>query len=148
MFTKSFRELIRLILFQFWISDKFDKCEVSVLKVKTKAKKSYTIPYTVKINGYTCKVTGIDANAFSGCTKATKITIGKNVQKIGSKAFYNCKNLRTLTINSTKVKSVGTNVFKNVYAKAKIKVPSSKLKSYQKLFAKKGQKSTVKIAKK
>lgn len=129
-------------------NDKYETCEVSVLKVNTKTKKSYTIPNTVKINGETCKVTSIASNAFSGCTKATKITIGKNIQKIGSKAFYNCKNLKTLTINSTKVKSVGTNALKNVYSKAKIKVPSSKLKSYQKLFAKKGQKSTVKITKK
>ena len=123
-------------------------CEVSVLKVSKKSKKSYTIPNTVKINGFKCKVTGISANAFSGCTKATKITVGKNVKKIGSKAFYNCKKLKTLTINSSKIKSVGSNAFKKMYGKAKIKVPSSKVKYYKKLFAKKGQKSTVKITKK
>lgn len=126
-------------------SDKYDTCEVSVLKVNTKTKKSYTIPNTVKINGNTCNVTSISSNAFSGCTKATKITVGKNVQKIGSKAFYNCKNLKTMTINSTKIKSVGKNALKNVYSKAKIKVPSSKVKSYKKVFGNKGQKSTVKI---
>ena len=123
-------------------------CEVSVLKVNKKNKKSYTIPNTVKINGFTCKVTEISNNAFSGCTKATKITIGKNVKKIGSKAFYNCKKLKTLTINSTKIKSVGSSALKKMYGKAKIKVPSSKVQYYKGLFANKGQKSTVKIMKK
>ncbi|MCD7797755.1 MAG: leucine-rich repeat domain-containing protein [Clostridiales bacterium] len=30
-------------------------------------------------------------NAFSGKSKLTKVTIGKNVKKIGKKAFYKCK---------------------------------------------------------
>lgn len=52
------------------------------------AKKSCTsasIPNTVKISGKTYQVTGIGANAFKGCTKLKKVSIGKNVEKIGKK---------------------------------------------------------------
>ena len=92
-------------------------------------------------------VTTIGNDAFSGCPKLTKVTIGKGVTKIGSKAFYNCKKLKNIVIKSTKIKSVGKNAFKGIHNKAKIKVPKSKVKSYQKLFKGKGQKSTVKITK-
>ena len=92
------------------------KCALDVKKamynVSKKNKKSYTIPNTVKINGFTCKVTEISASAFSGCTKATKITIGKNVKKIGSKAFYNCKKLKKVTIaTSAKLTNIGNQSF-------------------------------------
>ena len=55
------------------------------------------------ISGVTYKVTAIEKKAFSGCKKLNKVTIGKNVAKIGAKAFYGCSKLKTLIIKSTKM---------------------------------------------
>lgn len=113
----------------------------------SKPTSNITIPDTVSVNGVTYKVTSISKNAFKNNKKLMKVTIGKNINKINTNTFYGCKNLKTITIKSTNLKSVGKNAFKGINAKAKIKVPKSKLKSYKKLFSKKGQKSTVKIVK-
>lgn len=54
----------------------------NTVTVNKYAKKNITkasIPATVKINGYTFKVTAIADSAFSGCSKLTKVTVGSNV---------------------------------------------------------------------
>lgn len=86
------------------------------------------------------KVTKIGDNAFKGNKKITKVTIESNVKAIGAKAFYGCKNLKTVTIKTKKLtsKTVGKNAFKGINAKAKVKVPKTKLKAYKKIFMKKG----------
>lgn len=89
--------------------------EVKVTGPTKKSIRSVTIPATVKYRGITYKVTSI-----------------------GSKAFYNCKKLKTVTIKSRKLKSVGKNAFKGIYKKAKVTVPKSKYKAYRKLFKKAG----------
>lgn len=115
------------------------------------SKNTYTnvvIPAAVKISGDTYKVTAISANAFKGMTKLKKVTIGKNVDKIGSKAFYKCKNLSQITISSTTLASnkVGAKTFAGTKKKAVVKVPKSKYKAYKKFLHKKGNK-TIKIKK-
>ncbi len=138
--------------------------EVTYVKPKSSKKTSVTIPSTVKINGYTCKVTGIASNAFVNNKKLTKVTIGKNVTSIGKSAFKKCtklknviikspslktigsnafngdKNLKNIIIKSKKLtsKSIGKNVFKGTNKKLVIKVPKSKVKSYKKFLTKKG----------
>ncbi len=112
-----------------------------------KSKVEITIPDTVTIDGITYKVTAISKNAFKNNKKLKKVTIGKNVTQIEANAFNGCKNLKTITIKSKNIKSIGKNAFKGINTKAKIKVPSSKLTKYKKLFKGKGQKSTVKITK-
>lgn len=113
----------------------------------SKSASSVTVPDSVTVDGVTYKVTSVSKNAFKNNKKLKKVTVGKNITKINANTFYGCKNLKTITIKSTSLKSVGKNAFKGINAKAKIKVPKSKLKSYKKLFSKKGQKSTVKIVK-
>ena len=126
-------------------------------KSKSKLKGTLKIRDTVKIGGQSFKITSIDAKAFKGYTKLTKVTIGKNVITIGKEAFsgcskvssvtigtglkaisnnafYNCKKLKTVTINSKQLKTVGKNALKNTYGSAAIKVPSSKVSAYKKLF--------------
>ena len=112
-----------------------------------KTKSNVTVPDTITVDGVTYKVISISKDAFKGNKKLKKVTIGKNVTKINANAFNGCKNLKNITVKSTKIKTVGKNAFKGINAKAKIKVPKSKLKYYKKLFAKKGLKSTVKIVK-
>lgn len=89
--------------------------EVKVTGPTKKSIRSVTIPATVKYRGITYEVTSI-----------------------GSKAFYNCKKLKTVTIKSRKLKSVGKNAFKGIYKKAKVTVPKSKYKAYRKLLKKAG----------
>lgn len=112
-----------------------------------KTKSNVAIPGTITVDGVTYKVISISKDAFKGHKKLKKLIIGKNVTKINANAFNGCKNLKTITVKSTQIKTVGKNAFKGINAKAKIKVPKSKLKYYKKLFAKKGLKSTVKIVK-
>ena len=112
-------------------------------------------------------------NACSGCKKATKVTIGANVTKIGSKAFYQCSKLKSITIpkkvtkidtkafaknsklisitiKATKLteKSFGSSIFAEIHRNAKIIVPKTKKKSYEKILRKNGIKKTVKIVEK
>ena len=89
--------------------------EVKVTGTTKKTIRSVAIPATIKYKGTTYKVTSI-----------------------GSKAFYNCKKLKTVTIKSRKLKSVGKNAFKGIYKKATVTVPKSKYKAYRKLFKKAG----------
>lgn len=78
----------------------------------------------------------------------TKITLGKGVTQIGGSAFKNCKKLKTIVIQSTKLKKVGKNTLKGIKPTAKIKVPAKKLSKYKKLFKNKGQGKKLKIVKK
>ena len=50
-------------------------------------------------------------------------------------------------MKSTTLKSVGKRAFKGIHAKAKIKVPKSKLPKYKSLFKNKGQGKNVKVTK-
>lgn len=110
-------------------------------------KSSVTVPATVEMDGITYKVTGIASNAFTGNSMLKKVTIGKNITSIGTKAFYNCYNLKTITVKSAGLKKVGKKAFKGIKATAKIKVPKKKLSAYKKLFKNKGQGKKVKITK-
>ena len=92
-------------------------------------------------------VTVIGGSAFEGCKALKKVTIGSKVTSIGSGAFKNCKKLSSVTIKSKKLKKAGSNAFKGIYAKAKIKVPASKLKTYKKLLKNKGLGSKAQIIK-
>ncbi|MCI5883450.1 MAG: leucine-rich repeat domain-containing protein, partial [Eubacterium sp.] len=81
--------------------------------------------------------------------KLKTVTIGKSVTKIGSKAFYGCSKIKTLTIKSTKLttKKIGSKAFTKTPKKMTVKVPKSKLKSYKKLLKAKGVNSRAKIKK-
>ncbi|WP_027292188.1 glycoside hydrolase family 97 N-terminal domain-containing protein [Robinsoniella sp. KNHs210] len=120
---------------------------VSLTKPVKNTLKTVKVPDTVKIGNYRYKVTEIGKSAFKRNNKLKTVKIGKNVKKIGTAAFYNDKALKTITVYSKVIKSVGKNALKGIHARAVIKVPKSKLKSYQSRFAKKGQKSTVVIRK-
>ena len=97
---------------------------VTVLKLANNKKSAITIAKTITIDGYKYKVTGIE-----------------------KKAFLGAKKLKSITIKTTTLKNVGKNALKNIYSKATIKVPASKLTAYKKLLKNKGQKSSVRIIK-
>lgn len=113
----------------------------------TKKSKKITIPSVVTYQGITCQVTSVSAKALKGNTKIKSLIIGSNITRIEKKAFEGCKNLKKITVETEKLNFVGKNALKGIHKKCRIKVPSSNLKTYRKLFRKKGQKSTVKITK-
>ena len=117
--------------------------DAGTAQYKKPAKKGYVrinIPNSVKIGNKEYKVTSIASNAFKGCSKLKKVTIGKNVGKIGKKAFYGCKGLKEITIQTTKLtkSSIDSKAFGNINVKAVVTVPQSKLSKYKAILKKKG----------
>ena len=92
-------------------------------------KKTVTVPDTIVINGVRHKVTSIANNAFKNNKKLKSVVIGKNITKIGKKAFFGCQNLKKITIKTTKLKAktVGAKAFTKAgsknYNKLTVKVP-------------------------
>lgn len=144
--------------------------EVTITNITNVNVTKVTIPTTVTVNGVSYQVTAISDNLFSGfkklstvilpanitaigngafqnCKKLKKIVIPKGIQSIGANAFAGCKNLKLITVKTTTLKSVGSNAFKGIHKKAKIKVPKKQYKNYKKLLSNKGQKKSVKIKK-
>lgn len=111
--------------------------------VTNKKAKSVTVAGSVIYNNVVYPITSINKNAFKGMAKLSTVTIGANVEKIGAKAFYNCKELKKVTIKTTKLKSVGSSAFKKLKAKATISVPKASKKAYSKLFKGKCDKDVV-----
>ena len=93
---------------------------ISVTGAGSRKIKSITIPATVRYKGKTYKVTSI-----------------------GSKAFYKCSKLKSITIKSKSLKSVGKNAFKGISKNVKVTVPKNKYNAYRKLFKKAGFGSKV-----
>ena len=91
----------------------------------------------ISIGGKKFKVTRIESKAFANNKKLKKLTIGSQITEIGSNAFADDKQLKTIVIKSKKINKVGKNAWKNINAKAKFKVPTSRVKKYKKLFTKK-----------
>lgn len=120
---------------------------VQFAKVSDKKAKSVTVPSTVKVDGISYKVTSVDANAFSGCKNLQKVVLGTNITKVSANTFSKCSGLKTIVIKSTKLTSenLSKTAFKGISSKTVIKVPKNKVKTYQKLFVKKGLSKKVKI---
>ena len=124
---------------------KVQKDGLSVEFTKSVSKNaSVKISDTIKVNGITCKVTGISANAFKNNVSLRTVTIGKNVTIIGTNAFYGCKKLSKVNGANNVVKignNIGSNAFTGIYKKPTIKVPAKQMKTYKKLFGLKGMSS-------
>ena len=98
---------------------------VSVEFTKPVYKKvSVRIPDTIKVNGITCKVTGISANAFKNNKSLNSVTIGRNVTVIGTNAFYGCKKLSKVNGGNGIVK-IDHRAFANCSSLSKIIIPGS-----------------------
>ncbi|MBQ9983934.1 MAG: leucine-rich repeat protein [Lachnospiraceae bacterium] len=118
----------------------------SVTRIENKAFYNCKVLKTVTISS-SAKLTNIGNQSFAKCVKLTAITLPKKFTSLGTQAFLNCKALKKITVKSTVLSSVGTNALKGIHKKCVIKVPKKKLAQYKSLFAKKGQKSSVKVKK-
>ena len=106
---------------------------------------------TFVVNGVTYSVTGKDTVSVKSVKKkATKVTIPATVYSIykvtgiAAKAMSGCNKLKTITVKSSNIKSVGSNAFKGVKKSCKASVPKAKKAAYKKLFKKGGYKGKVK----
>ncbi len=127
----------------------YKKPEGKSLKAKT-----VTVPDTVTLeDGSKAVVTEIAPKAFYKNTKIKKINIGKNIVQIGSKAFYGCKNVKTIKIKTKTLKKnyFGKDSLKKINKKAVIYVPNTitkkQLNRLKQNLKKAGIPATVKIKK-
>ena len=114
--------------------------------VKTKTR-TVTIPATKKVKGKKKKVTSVAAKAYANDKTIAKLVIGKNVKKIGKRAFYGCSNIKTIIIKTEKLKesSIGADAFKGISKNAVVKVPKKLVKKYKKILRKKGLNKKIKV---
>ena len=99
-------------------------------KASTNAKGTVTLAATKKSKS---------DKKFTSCKIADTVKIGGKTFKvtaIGDDAFKGYKKLKTITIESKNIESVGKNAVKNIHKEATIKVPKNKVKEYKKLFNK------------
>lgn len=108
------------------------KKTVTYSKTKTTSKKA-VVPDTITVNGTKLKVTAVGASAFAGNKKIKTVTLGKNITKIGTKAFYKAKNLSQITVNGNTIKSIGKNAFSGLKKNCKITVRAKDKKQYNKI---------------
>lgn len=148
---KDYTKTVNNITYKVTKAGKDQKAEVRVMKLKDKTKKTVTIPAVVNIDGVRCKVVSIASKAFYNNKNITTVSIGTNVTTINSQAFYGCKKLNSLKIRTTKLKTVGKQAFTKAgssnYKKLVVKVPNSKLKEYKKLLQNRGLSKKVTIKK-
>ena len=102
--------------------------------------KSLVIPATIRVAGVKVKVTAVDKKACYKMKKLTKIEIGSNVSKIGASAFAQCAKLKTITVETKKLKdgNVGKKAFDGIYKKPTFKCPKGYAETYEEIFSKKG----------
>ena len=114
-------------------------------------KKTVNVPDTVVVDGVRYQVTSIANNAFKNNKKLTSVVIGRNVTKIGKKAFFGCQKLKKVTIKTTKLKTktVGAKAFTKAgsknYSKLTVKFPKKCKKTYPKILKKRGLSGKAKI---
>lgn len=125
---------------------------VSVSALLKKSQKKIVIPAEVKKDGYTFKVTSIDAKVFRK-SKITSVEIGSNVESIGKNAFTNSKKLKLIIFKGTNAPTIAKKSMKGIAKKCTVTVPkkmkSKQLKSLKSRMKKAGVKNvTYKKAKK
>ena len=95
--------------------------KVYVKSVDKERTGNLVIPSSVTYMSTTYQVTWVSANALSGCTGLTSVTIPGSVTEIGDGAFQGCTGLTSIEIPSS-VTSIGGNVFKGCTMLANITV--------------------------
>lgn len=114
------------------------------------SKKNVVIPNTITQGNVKYKVTSIASNAFKNNITIKKVIIGKNIKRIGKKAFFGCKNLKKITIKTTKlkIKTVGAKAFTKAgskhYNKLVVKTTNGDSKKYRSIL--KGLNKKVRIS--
>ncbi len=114
-----------------------DGSSITSEKYKLPEKEKITASIEKDVNGKTInRLVKISVKAvlgwFTGNKDLTEVVIGKNVTKIDKMAFYNAKNLKTVTIYSDKITDIGTWAFYGINKKAVFKI-RAKGKKYERI---------------
>lgn len=91
-------------LFEYEISDK--ECEI--IRYLGNEQAECEIPDTIR----GCDVTSVAKYAFSGHGELSSVKLPAKLKKIGAHAFYNCRNLRHITLYNI-LSDIGDGAFKN-----------------------------------
>ncbi len=85
-------------------------------------------------------MTAIGANAFNKCIALTIITIPSRVNKIGTKAFYQCRKLRYFMVKTNKLTlgNIGKNAFGSGYGSPRVKTDKKIWERYSNVFILRG----------
>lgn len=108
-----------------------DAPEVTAYRARNKKDKRITIPATTTYRNVKYKVTSVADNAFKGDKKLYKVTVGKNVTKIGKKAFYRTPALYKIKIKSRKLSAIGSKAFAKTKKRCYIRVPDDMYRRYE-----------------
>lgn len=106
--------------------------KVEVMGFDSEARATVNIPSEVNDeNLATYEVKSIAKNAFAGNKTIKTVKLANGIEKIGAKAFCNCKNLGKVTLDARTLKSIGKNSFKKIKKKAKFTIiaPSKSIAS-------------------
>ena len=95
--------------------------------------KKVSIPSEIIYRKKKYKVTGVDKNTFFNNKKIKQLLIGKNVTRIGKRAFYKCSQLAKITYSGNKLKIVGKEAFYGISKKAVFTYPKKSKIKYSKL---------------
>ena len=130
--------------------NKYVVTSTSTVRYKAPVSKKITgikIPKSIMIYGRAYKVTAIAKKAFYNCKNLKSVTIKSPIKRIGEYAFYKCKNLKTVRIYSTKLtkNNVLYGSFKGIAKKATFYVPKGKKAAYKKILLKRGGTETMKF---
>jgi len=79
-----------------------DEGTATIVSANNSADEKYVVPSSVTIDGVEYTVTEIGANAFSGCTDMTAVTIPETIVAIGDHAFSGCTNLMEVYVEGKK----------------------------------------------
>lgn len=117
------------------------KNEVTVKKGTDTAKVKITA--TVVLNKVTCKIVGIEKDAFKGFKKLKNVQIGDNVTFIGTTAFSGCIRLKTVTLGQG-IRTIDKKAFFNCKKLKKVVLKAKTAPSIRKAaFKKTASKVTV-----
>ena len=110
------------------VTYKLGKNTAEACNIKKKNAGKIVIPDSIQYEKRKYKVTSIAADICKGNKKLKKLCIGKNVKKIGKKAFYKCKKMEVVLFKTTKLsnKTIGKKAFFAINKKVRIKVPKKK----------------------
>ena len=114
-----------------------ENATVAVTGLTNKKAKKVNVKSTVNINGKIYKVVKVKAGAFKNCKNAKKIIIGKNISSVGKKAFFKCKKVKNIAINSATLSKVPKSAFGKISKKAKVKLANGKVVRLSKYMKKK-----------
>lgn len=102
--------------------------------------KTAVIKDSMVIDGVVYQVTSIGAKAFYKNDTLKNVIICHSIKKIDKMAFYECKSLKSIVIDTLNLKSgsIGADAFKKVNKNVRVYVPKSKYNVYKKLLKKAG----------